>query len=296
MSDIDVNLYDRQIRTYGMDAIKKITSSSILIYGLSGGLGTEIAKNLALGGVKNLYLYDDNKINNNDLITGYYYKYSDIDNIRSHVLSKKISELNPYCSVKFVSTHICKQDVTILINQPNHIVSKIGKMRNIISVYSHKLNGSIFVDAGEHHIVTDTTSENIEPVQIGKISKDGIVYCSPNNTHDYQDNNTIYFDNLQGENLDFLKQQFKIKVINRSSFKLLDFPESIDFKFINGTSYYYKVPQLIEHLTFDKLSSQVPDYINSEENLFMPVVSIIGSFAAAEAIKLISNKYLPFPG
>ena len=52
--NIDNNLYDRQIRTYGEEAVKKMSSSSILIMGLSGGLGTEIAKNLALGGIKNI--------------------------------------------------------------------------------------------------------------------------------------------------------------------------------------------------------------------------------------------------
>ena len=46
---IDVNLYDRQIRTYGIEAMEKINSSSVLIIGLGKGIGTEIAKNLAFG-------------------------------------------------------------------------------------------------------------------------------------------------------------------------------------------------------------------------------------------------------
>ena len=51
-TNIDNNLYDRQIRTYGEEAVKKMSASSVLIMGLAGGLGTEIGKNLALGGIK----------------------------------------------------------------------------------------------------------------------------------------------------------------------------------------------------------------------------------------------------
>ena len=47
-NNIDINLYDRQMRTYGMDVINKINQSSVLIIGLSKGLGTEIGKNLSL--------------------------------------------------------------------------------------------------------------------------------------------------------------------------------------------------------------------------------------------------------
>jgi len=59
---IDYELYDRQIRTFGKDATIKINSSSVTIIGLEKGLGTEIAKNLALCGIKKLYFYDDNPI------------------------------------------------------------------------------------------------------------------------------------------------------------------------------------------------------------------------------------------
>ena len=41
-----MNLYDRMTRTYAQDAMKKITSSSVCIYVLAGGYGTEVAKNL----------------------------------------------------------------------------------------------------------------------------------------------------------------------------------------------------------------------------------------------------------
>ena len=56
-SSIDMSLYDRQVRTYGKEAVEKMAMSSVLIYGLEKGLGTEVGKNLALGGIRNIYLY-----------------------------------------------------------------------------------------------------------------------------------------------------------------------------------------------------------------------------------------------
>jgi len=70
--NLDLDLYDRQIRTYGLKETEQIANSSIMIIGLQGGLATEICKNLALGNTKTIYLYDLEKvINYKDLETGY---------------------------------------------------------------------------------------------------------------------------------------------------------------------------------------------------------------------------------
>ena len=59
MKLLDTILYDRQIRTYGLDACEKILLSSVLVINLSKGLGTEICKNLMLSGVNTIYLFDN---------------------------------------------------------------------------------------------------------------------------------------------------------------------------------------------------------------------------------------------
>ncbi|KAJ1509031.1 SPS-sensor component ptr3 [Coelomomyces lativittatus] len=54
---IDEGLYSRQIYTIGLDAMKKMAVSSVLVLGLKG-LGVEIAKNVILAGVKSVSIYD----------------------------------------------------------------------------------------------------------------------------------------------------------------------------------------------------------------------------------------------
>ena len=56
---IDYNLYDRQIRTIGIEAVKLIASSEVTIIGIDGGMGTEIIKNLALFGVKTINIFTE---------------------------------------------------------------------------------------------------------------------------------------------------------------------------------------------------------------------------------------------
>jgi ubiquitin-activating enzyme E1 len=345
---IDINLYDRQVRTYGVEAVKKMTTSSVLIMGLGCGLGTEVGKNLALGGIKNIYLFDPSEVTSSDLETGFYYSKQDIGNGRAQVLQPKLQELNPYVNVQVVSDFKQGQNVTIVINQDvgtvTNQVSKFCRETNskLVVLYSKGVSGAVFVDAGESHCVSDVTGETIDPVQIGEITTDGKVRCAPHASHDFQSGDYIQFGNLEGTNVEQFDKEWKIKVINKLTFQLEGWENVEPFTFINGTAIHVKKPVEISHQTWE-LQLQNPslafsfdmDYskklvdtylqmftnevINSmpstwsESNKyfmetnkialpeqarlfqyeFMPVVSLMGSIAASEAIKLVTNKYLP---
>ena len=343
---IDNNLYDRQIRTYGEEAVNKITSSSVLIMGLAGGLGTEIAKNLTLGGIKNIYLFDNNIINLNDTLTGYYYSLDSIGSPRSITLLSKLQELNPYVTIHTTDTIDKKQNVTILVNQPTNIVKILSDHcrkdnSKLIVLYSKGISGVIFVDAGIKHTITDTTGENLEPVQIGEIMQTGIIKCAQHSSHDFQTGDYVTLTNLQGDNIDQLKKEWQIKVINKTTFELLNFIDIKPFVFINGTANHVKKTIEINHQSWneqllnptlgfsfdmDTSAKLVETYIKMYDNIFeqmpyiwssknkefldnklipltnhartfhyeiMPVVSLMGSITASEAIKLVSNKYMP---
>jgi ubiquitin-activating enzyme E1 len=317
------NLYDRQIRTFGIDANKKITSSTVLIYGLAKGLGTEIAKNLTLGGINTIYLYDDDIVNDNDIENGIYYT---IGNIRSKSLVSKLIELNPMVNVKSVNNYNQKQNVTIVINQPIEIVNEINNYcRNnyskMIVLYSGGICGAIFVDAHKNHIITDRTGENIENVQIGNINIDGIVICAPNSSHDFQTGDYIKIDNLEGHNIEQFNKEWKIIVINKTKFKLEDFNNIKPYTFINGSAIHINKSFEISHQSWQEQLNNPTIYnsfdiekskiiINTCLNLFskkiidnkyanifnyelMPIVSLMGSIVSLEAIKLVTNKYTP---
>lgn len=346
-TQIDNNLYDRQIRTYGEEAVKKMSSSSVLIYGLAKGLGTEVAKNLTLGGIRNVYLYDENQVTASDLETGFYFSTDSIGKTCSQALVSKLQELNPYVTVQAVEDYKQGQNVTIVINQSTELVSQINKYcretnSKMVVLYSRGVSGAVFVDAGQSHTVTDATGETIEPVQIGEITSEGKVKCAPNSAHDFQSGDYVRFDNLEGTNVEQFNKEWKIKVINKTTFQLESFENITPYTFVNGTVIHLKKPVEVSHQTWavqlenpslafsfdmDGAKKLVDTYVQmftnnlvdsmpfiwSEANTYfmednkivlpeyartfgfelIPVVSLMGSIAASEAIKLVTNKYMP---
>jgi ubiquitin-activating enzyme E1 len=341
LSTNNLDRYDRQNRTYGSEATKTLTNSTVVIVGLSGGLATESCKNLILSGVLNIIMIEDGYITSSDIATGFYFKEEDIGLARHLALSEKLADLNPYC--KITSTTLDKVEInnmTVLVHNisPNDAIMINNKCRENNSKFiwacSKGVSGFVFADVSDNHIVTDMTGEMIDPVQVASIDNLGTVTCAQHNVHDFQTGDTIVFTNVSGDNISFLEKEWTIVSDNKSKFRLNDFGDH-DFNFINGTVNHIKKPVVIKHnklseqLTnptingfnpdFDKkvidvLNDTVPsDCWSDEMNTFlskfddtklrkiirshplelMPVVSVIGSFAAMEVIKSITNKFTP---
>jgi ubiquitin-activating enzyme E1 len=343
--EIDTSLYDRQIRTYGEEAVKKITTSSVVIIGLENGLATEIAKNLALGGVKQIYLFDNELVSQKNLETGFYYSESNIGEVRSKVLSDKVKELNPYVNVTAIESEesIPEASTLIIVNQsPDKVTYFENKFKSrMICVFSSGCAGMVFSYAGESHVVTDIMGENIEPVQIGSIDSSGKVLCAVHHSHEFQSGDFIRFENVEGENTETLiNQEFEITVKSPTCFTIDDTFDFSNIKFKNGTAVLIKKPTTISHQPFsvqienpsfnfvfddsetifktltkyfnnqkifetenpwsESHTSLLTDNFNDNASLartfgfeFLPVFSLIGSVAASETIKLITNKYMP---
>jgi ubiquitin-activating enzyme E1 len=341
---VDIELYDRQIRTLGLEAINKLHLSSVMIIGLQKGLGTEVSKNLLLCGVKNILLFDNDNISYDDIETGYYYSNKDIDKMRADVLTQKLKELNPTININITNSYRKNQNVTIIINKNIDYIQEISNYCRIINskliiLYSGGISGLIFVDAGPEHQINNLNEETINSIQIVNISNQGIVTCF--NNHKFDSNDLIKFNKLKGFNLDNLNKEWEIEIINLNTFKLINFSCKNTFKFINGNAINIKKSIIINHNTFESellkynnldlssndsiniiktylqlfnknLINKMPFIWSSENNKFMhdnkiilkdiarifnqeliSVVSIMGSIASTEIIKLITNNYTP---
>ena len=251
----DNDLYDRQIRTLGEDANKKILSSSVVIIGLENGLATEIGKNLCLLGVSEIFLFDNEHIQQSNLETGFYYSESNIGKIRSNVLSEKIKELNPYVNVVpiFSEEEITTYSILMIVNQsPEKVIYYEKKFFNkMVCVFSTGIAGMIFSCAGKNHTITDTMGENIEAVQIGSIDTLGKVLCAQNNKHDFQSGDYIKFENIEGLNVSkLLDKEFKINVISPTCFTITNEFDFSEIKLSNGTAIIIKKSISITHQPF----------------------------------------------
>ena len=255
MSQPDNDLYDRQIRALGKDANEKILSSSVVIIGLENGLATEILKNLSLSGVKEIYLFDNENVQKKNIETGFYYSESNIGKIRSHVLSEKIKELNPYVNVVpiFSEKEIPTYSILIIVNQsPEKVIYYEKRFSNkMVCVFSTGIAGMVFSYAGKNHSITDIMGENIEPVQIGSIDTSGKVLCAQNNKHDFQSGDYIKFENVEGLNVSkLLDKEFKINVISPTCFTITNEFDFSEIKLSNGTAIIIKKSISISHQPF----------------------------------------------
>lgn len=97
-TEIDESLYSRQLYVLGHEAMKRMGASNILIVGQKG-LGVEIAKNIALAGVKSLTLYDPAPVAIADLSSNFFLRLEDVGKPRAEVTAPRVAELNAYTPV-----------------------------------------------------------------------------------------------------------------------------------------------------------------------------------------------------
>ena len=298
MFNFDIDYYDRQIRAIGIDNFNKIKKSSILIDGLEKGLGTEICKHFILNGINTIYLLDSNLVIESDLETGFYYNKLDINKERSTILKSKFENKNLDVNIFSVNNFYQNQDISILINKDISYIKQFEKYNTIIIIlFSYGFAGCIFINANLNKYYN-----NIYKIRITDITSDGIVYCNNNN---FSSDDIIIFSNLEGTNLEYFNKEWKIDIINNTTFKLLNYDNNQKFTFINGFINNILNTVIINEKHFSESLENNSDLINTFINKsnnhlnfklinyeFITTVSIMGSFVALKTIQIITNKYI----
>lgn len=98
--------YDRQMRLEGWNQ-QKLSVAKVLVAGI-GALGCEVAKNLALMGVGELLLVDNDVVELSNLSRQMLYNDSDISQAKALVAEKRIAEMNPLVKVRGIQTDVRK--------------------------------------------------------------------------------------------------------------------------------------------------------------------------------------------
>eukprot|EP00164_Ancoracysta_twista_P001759 GFYU01002310.1.p1 GENE.GFYU01002310.1~~GFYU01002310.1.p1 ORF type:complete len:1152 (+),score=332.63 GFYU01002310.1:183-3638(+) len=187
---IDESLVSRQLYVLGLDTMKRLGRTHILVWGLDG-LGVEISKNLILAGPRSVSVYDPALTSLNDLSSQFYLKESDVGKPRS-VCTQKLRELNDYVEVLAVPDETSVDDLVDtwmdLVEEKNLLDKTAdGEKANYVVVVANSGNeddqewisqkcrdydlkfvmcdalgvfGSIFVDFGRKFEVLDVTGKN----------------------------------------------------------------------------------------------------------------------------------------
>jgi ubiquitin-activating enzyme E1-like protein 2 len=271
--DIDDSLYSRQRYVLGDSAMHCLARSRVLLYGL-GGLGAEIAKNLALAGVKSITLQDSELCTYEDLGTQFFLRQTDVDAARNRAEASvnSVAELNPYVEIHTLTTELNAESSLEYLTQFDCVVLTECNLSTQLTVnkfcrqqlptikfISADVRGVFcwsFCDFGPEFEVVDPDGEEPRQVFIGDITKDrcGVVTTLENKLHGFQSGDVVMFKELQGMTaLNGL--QFTVNVLSPYKFSICDTTSEIFGEYTGGgIAIQVKVPH---KLHFHCLSEQI---------------------------------------
>ena len=100
-SNLDEQMYSRQIVLLGLETMEKMSKLSILMVG-QRGLGVEIAKNIVVSGPFKVSVFDPNPVEISDMGSNFYLKEEDIGKRRDLASLNNLIELNEYVNVDYI--------------------------------------------------------------------------------------------------------------------------------------------------------------------------------------------------
>eukprot|EP01129_Flabellula_baltica_P006183 TRINITY_DN2289_c0_g1_i2.p1 TRINITY_DN2289_c0_g1~~TRINITY_DN2289_c0_g1_i2.p1 ORF type:complete len:1093 (-),score=315.17 TRINITY_DN2289_c0_g1_i2:35-3289(-) len=212
-----MDLYSRQIGTFGVETMKNLTKLRVLIVGAKG-VGVETAKNIILAGPGAVTVYDNNPVEIADLGTNFFFTAEDVGKARSVACVDDLALLNPYVEVtahtgeitdEFLSTFgsVIVTDNTprdTLIQWNNFCHNAPTPIQFLVAV-TNGVAGYIFADYGPVHVVTDSNGEPPKVNVIDDIQKredeNGNVYLEisiAGAKHGLDDGQLVEFSDING--------------------------------------------------------------------------------------------------
>ncbi|TVY92533.1 Ubiquitin-activating enzyme E1, partial [Lachnellula willkommii] len=273
-NDIDESLYSRQLYVLGHEAMKRMSASNVLIVGLKG-LGVEIAKNIALAGVKSLTVYDPAPALISDLSSQFFLYPEDVGKPRAAVTAPRVAELNAYTPVSIhqsdsLTSNLSQFDqyqVVVLTNTPIKDQIIIGDYLHSKGIYlvvadTFGLFGSIFCDFGPKFTVLDPTGETPASGIVAGIDEEGLVSALDETRHGLEDGDFVTFTELVGMEALNMSDPRKVTVKGPYTFSIGDVSGLGTYK-KGGMYQQVKMPKFIDFQTIST-ALKSPEFLISD--------------------------------
>jgi ubiquitin-activating enzyme E1 len=298
--------YDRQTRTYGIDAVNYLKNANVYIVSPYYELAFEIIKNLVLTGVQNIFIMESSD-------TDFKMKksfYIDLEKNNYIVQIKDyVKDLNPSININTFNSYdtVIEKSVIVITNKTfteindNHSLKSLrDKKCKMVFGWDNHYSGCVYTDAGNCHNVKQPNDMVFESKKVDRII-DTTIFVE---NHGYLNGDVVSFNNLEGECSYLIGKEFHVFNSQKDSFQI-DLVEPV--KFINGfvkkehdhiniihKSIWDSEEREIMSFDIDKSNSIIDSLINTEYNNYCyPIISIIGGVVSAEVIKLVTYKYTP---
>lgn len=302
--DIDESLYSRQLYVLGHDAMRRMGASNVLVVGLRG-LGVEIAKNIALAGVKSLTVHDPAPVVLPDLSSQFFLTPADVGQPRDEVTAPRIAELNAYTPVKVHQSASIDENLSQYDKYQIVVLTGVPiKSQTLIADYCHSkgiyvvvadtfgLFGSIFCDFGEKFSIIDATGETPLGGIVAGIDEEGLVSALDETRHGLEDGDYVTFSELEGmEALNDSKPR-KITVKGPYTFSIGDVSGLGQYK-RGGMYQQVKMPQIVDFKNYTAALKE-PEFVMSDFAKFDRPQQLHWGFQALHAFQVAKGR-LPNP-
>lgn len=105
LTDAEAELYDRQIRLWGLESQKRLRAAKVLLIGLNG-FGAEVAKNIILAGVKSVTFLDHRNATQEDRCSQFLLPKDQIGKNRAEASLTRARNLNPMVTIDVDTSNI----------------------------------------------------------------------------------------------------------------------------------------------------------------------------------------------
>ncbi|KAI5362641.1 putative ubiquitin/SUMO-activating enzyme E1, THIF-type NAD/FAD binding, ubiquitin-activating enzyme [Septoria linicola] len=301
--EIDESLYSRQLYVLGHEAMKRMGSSNVLVVGLRG-LGVEIAKNIALAGVKSLTLFDPKPTRIEDLSSQFFLHPADVGKPRAELTAPRVAELNPYTPVSVHQATDLTSDLSqlkkfqsiVLTDTPLKDQLKIADYCHEHGIYititdTYGLFGSIFTDFGKNFTVGDPTGENPLNGIVAGVDENGLVSALDETRHGLEDGDFVTFSEVEG--MDALNDGTPRKITVKGPYTFqIELPQNAGQYKRGGLYQQVKMPKILD---FEPLSTQLkkPEQLISDFAKFDRPGQLHAGFQALHAFAEKHNGDLP---
>ncbi|BFF92679.1 SUMO-activating enzyme subunit 1 [Drosophila madeirensis] len=132
LTEAETELYDRQIRLWGLESQKRLRTAKILISGLNG-LGAEVTKNIILSGVNSVTLHDIQVVTEEDFCSQFLAARESLGKNRAKASLERARALNPMVDISADTQPLEEKtaeffatfDVVLIIGQSNNELLRI---------------------------------------------------------------------------------------------------------------------------------------------------------------------------
>ncbi|XP_043281650.1 SUMO-activating enzyme subunit 1 [Venturia canescens] len=175
LTDAEAELYDRQIRLWGLDSQKRLRAARILLVGLNG-FGAEVAKNIILAGVKSVTFLDHKNVSEADTCSQFLVSKTDIGKNRAEASLERAKKLNPMVEIVAEPADIDSKSVTFysdfdVVCATECTISQLIKINTACRDHAIKFFcgdvwgtfGYTFADLGVHEFVEDVVQTKKKP-------------------------------------------------------------------------------------------------------------------------------------